>query len=156
MTDPTPVSRALSEMGIPHHVFVHPGPVTSLEQAAAEREQRPEQVVRSIVFRVAQGDYLMVLVAGASQVAWPTLRKHLGQSRLTTASEDEVRQATGYERGAVAPFGLPAPMRVLVDESVLAEETLSLGSGVRGTAIILSREALLRALGEVEVGQFAL
>ena len=156
MTNPTPVSRALTEMGIPHHVFVHPGPVTSLEPAAAERGQRPEQVVRSIVFRVAQGDYLMVLVTGAGQVAWPALRKHLGQSRLTTASEDEVRQATGYERGAVAPFGLPAPMRVLVDESVLAEETLSLGSGVRGTAIILSREALLRALGEVEVGQFAL
>lgn len=155
MTNSTPVSAALSALGIPHRVFVHPGPVTSLEQAAQERGQRPTQVVRSIVFRVGQGDFVMVLVAGARQVAWPALRKYLGQSRLTTASEEEVRQATGYERGAVSPFGLPAPMRVLVDESALAEDEVSIGSGVRGTTVILRRDDLQRALGEVEVGQFA-
>ena len=42
-------------------------------------------------------------------------------------------------------------MRILVDESVLAEEELSIGSGVRGTAVILDSRALLAALGDVEV-----
>ncbi len=142
-------------MGIPHRVFVHPGPVHSLEQAAQERGQHPDQVVRSIVFRVGQGEYVMVLVAGARQVAWPTLRRTLGQSRLTMAREDELRQVTGYSVGAVSPFGLPQPMRILVDESVFAADEVSLGSGVRGTTIILSSADLRRALGDVEIGRFS-
>jgi Cys-tRNA(Pro) deacylase len=152
--DETPVTRALAALSVPYRLFRHPGPIHSLEQAARERNQRPDQVVRSIVFRVAQGEYVMVLIAGARQVSWPALRRHLGQSRLTMASEDEVLAATGYERGAVSPFGLPAPMRVLVDESVLAQSEISIGSGVRGLTVILRSDDLRRALDDAEVGAY--
>jgi len=150
MTDLPPVARALDELQIPYHLFVHAGPVHSLEQAARERQQLPDQVIRSIVFRVSQDDFLMVLIAGDRQIAWPALRRYLGQSRLTLATEDEVRSVTGYERGAVAPFGLPQPLRILVDESVFTHEEVSLGSGVRGTAVIMTSFDLRCALGEVE------
>ncbi len=153
--DATPVTRALEVLNIPHRLFRHPGPVTTLEQAAAERGQQPEQVVRSIVFRVGQGEYVMVLVAGRRQVAWRELRRHLGQSRLTTATEAELLSATGYVAGAVAPFGLPAPMRVLVDESVWEPAEISLGSGERGATVILTSAALRQALPGAEVGRFA-
>lgn len=161
-SETTPVSEALTALGIPHRLFRHAGPVHSLEQAARERGQRPEQVIRSIVFRLAEGEYVMVLAPGGRQVSWPTLRRYLGQSRLTMASEDELLQVTGYPVGAVSPFGLPRrdasplgrPMRILVDEGVFAEEEVSLGSGVRGTTVILRSDDLRRALGDVEVGQF--
>jgi Cys-tRNA(Pro) deacylase len=146
----TPVGRALAEAGVAVREFRHAGPVLSLEQAAEERGQWPSQVVRSILFRLAAGAYAMVLVAGPRQVDWKALRRHLGQSRLTTASADEVRDVTGYEIGAVSPFGLPRPVRVLVDESVLGEDEVSIGSGERGTTVILSTADLLRALGEAE------
>lgn len=152
--DETPVTRALTELGIEHRLFRHPGPVTTLEQAAHERGQQPEQVVRSIVFRVGEGDFVMVLMAGRQQVAWRALRRYLGQTRLTTATEAELLAATGYAVGAVAPFGLPAPMRVLVDESVLAPEEVSLGSGERGATVILRSRDLRRALPHAEIGQF--
>ena len=51
MREPTPVSRALAQMNIPHREFRHPGLVRSLAQAAAERDQQPEQIIRSILFR---------------------------------------------------------------------------------------------------------
>lgn len=153
MSDTSPVSRALAGMDIPHAVFEHDGPVRSLQQAAAERGQQPQQVVRSLLFRVSEGEYVMALVAGPQQVNWRALRRALGQSRLTTASREEVLAVTGYEIGAVAPFGLPRPLPVLVDESVLAQEVVSIGSGVRGTAVILKTADLLpalRALGSVQ------
>jgi prolyl-tRNA editing enzyme YbaK/EbsC (Cys-tRNA(Pro) deacylase) len=96
----------------------------------------------------------MVLAAGARQVAWPALRRHLGQSRLTLATEDEVLTVTGYRLGAVAPFGLPRPVRVLADEGVFAPEAVSIGSGQRGVAVVLSSSELRRALGAIEVGRF--
>jgi Cys-tRNA(Pro)/Cys-tRNA(Cys) deacylase len=147
----TPVGLELQSRGIPCTEFTHAGPVRSLEQAAEERNQRPEQVVRSILFRLAQDSYLMVAVAGPRQIDWKALRQAVGQSRMTMASPDEVLQVTGYEIGAVAPFGLPTPMRIMLDESVLREDVVSLGSGVRGTAVVLSTADLRRALGEVEI-----
>ena len=154
MTDTPPVAHYLAAHGIPHRVFHHPGPVHSLEQAAQERGQQPNQVVRSILFRLTEGAYAMVLMAGPSQVDWRALRRFVGQSRLTMASEEEVLTVTGYPIGAVAPFGVPQPLRVLVDESVLAQQEISIGSGVRGATVIMQVVDLMRALGAVEVGRF--
>lgn len=151
MPEPPPVSMALQELGIHHRVFTHPGPVESLEQAAQERNQRPEQVVRSILFRLSQDTYVMALVGGPAQISWKALRKHVGQSRISMASEEEVLEVTGYVIGAVGPFGLRQPVRVLIDPGLLVQDELSIGSGVRGTAVILSSAALMQALPEAEV-----
>lgn len=154
MTSPPPVARFLQQQGIPHRIFRHPGPVNSLEQAAAERGQRPQQVVRSILFRLGAQEFALALVAGPAQVSWPALRKFLGQSRLTLATPEEVLAVTGYVTGAVGPFGLRQPVRMLVDETVLKEEEISIGSGERGVTIILRRDDLLAALGEYQVACF--
>ncbi len=155
MTDLPPVSQKLTSLGIPHRVFRHTGQVTSLEQAAAERGQVPGQVVRSIVFRLGEGRFAIVLVAGAAQVSWPALRAHFGQSRLTMADADEVMRVTGYRVGTVSPIGLATPLPVLMDANVLTHEEFSLGSGERNVAIILKREDFLRVPGDVVVGHFA-
>jgi Cys-tRNA(Pro) deacylase len=151
----SPVTIYLLEKNIPFRLFQHAGPVHSLEQAAQERGQSPDQVVRSLLFRLSQGRYVMVLIAGKRQVSWPILRKHLGQSRLTLATEAEVLAVTGYPLGAVSPFGLPQPLPILVDESVFTHQEISLGSGVRGTAVFLKVDDFIRALGTFDRVSFA-
>ena len=151
MTKSPPVSIELQKLDIPHRVFTHSGKVTSLEQAARERGQRPEQIVRSILFRIGDDEYVMRLVAGPAQISWKALRSYLGQSRLTMADKDEVLEVTGYPIGAVSPFGTARRLRVLVDPSVFVEEEISIGSGIRGTTVILKSADLKRALGEVEM-----
>lgn len=96
----------------------------------------------------------MVLAAGPHQISWPALRSYLGQSRLTLARPDEVLQFTNYPIGAVSPFGLPSPTRILVDRHVLDHGEISIGSGVRNTTVILQSQDLINALGEVEIGDF--
>lgn len=155
MSDLPPVARALTGLGLPFRVFRHPGPVASLEQAAAERGHNLDQVVRSILFRLGPGNFVMVLMAGPSQISWQALRSYLGQTRVSMASEEEVLAATGYRTGAVSPLGLPQPLRVLADESVFIPDELSIGSGERGVAVILSSVDLRKALPEIEIGRFA-
>jgi len=58
---------------------------------------------------------------------------------------------TGYPIGAVSPFGTTRKLRVLVDASVFVEEEISIGSGVRGTTIIMKSNDLKQALGDVEL-----
>jgi len=150
----TSATLFLDAHAIPYRLFEHTGPVESLEQAAAERGQRPGQVVRSILFRLGEGAFCMVLAGGPRQVSWPALRRHLNQRRLTMASPEEVLQVTGYRIGAVSPIGLPQPVPMLVDRLVLAEDEVSLGSGVRGLALVMLSADLLRALPQAEVGDF--
>ena len=151
MENQPPVSIALDKLGIAHTVFHHAGQVNSLEQAAQERNQRPEQVVRSILFRLSGDEYLMALAAGPKQISWKILRKYVGQSRLTMASEEEVLAVTGYRIGTVSPFGLPRPLRILIDQGVLMKDEISIGSGMRKTAIIMKVTDLHRALSEAEI-----
>ncbi len=87
--DIPPISIALEELRVPHKIFRHETPVTSFEQAASDRGQRASQIVRSILFRVSEDEFVMVLVAGPAQVSWKILRKHLGRSRISMATEEE-------------------------------------------------------------------
>jgi Cys-tRNA(Pro) deacylase len=151
----TPVTRYLDEMGIPYRFFRHLAAVHSLEQAARERGQRVDQIIRSILFRLSRGGFVMVLVAGEKQVSWHALRRFLGTSRISMATETEVLQVTGYPLGAVSPFATALPVRLLVDRGALQEAEISIGSGVRYTSVILKQADFQRALGQVEVGDFA-
>jgi Cys-tRNA(Pro)/Cys-tRNA(Cys) deacylase len=149
--DKPPASIALEKMNIPHQVFRHANPVFSLEQAASDRNQRPEQVVRSILFQVRPEEFVLILVAGPEQVDWRKLRQLVKRSRVRMATEEEVLEVTGYRVGTVSPFGVKTPVRVLLDESVLREDEVSMGSGVRNTAIVMKSSDLYQALGEPEI-----
>ncbi len=146
-----PASIALEKLSIPHRVFMHENPLESFEQAAAERDQRPEQIVRSILFQIRPEEFLMVLVAGRDQVDWRKLRQLVKRSRIRMATEEEVLAVTGYRIGTVSPFGTKTQVRILIDESVLREEEVSLGSGTRQMAIIMKSADIQRALGDPEI-----
>jgi len=159
MNDKPPASIALDQLGIPHRLFHHETPVSSFEQAASDRKQRPEQIVRSILFQIRPGEFLMVLMAGRAQIDWKKLRQLVKRSRVRMATEDEVLEVTGYRVGTVSPFGLKNQarpefdrrVRVLIDASVLREEEISIGSGVRNMTIVMKSEDVRRALGDVEI-----
>lgn len=146
MIEASRASRALDALGISHKVFRHAGQVLSIEQAAKESGQRAGQIVRSMLFRLGPGDYLMALVAGPEQISWKKLRRVVDQPRLSMASEAEVLEIIGYRIGTVSPFGLQRPIRILIDPGVLEESAISVGAGVPNTGIVLSTVDLLRAL----------
>ena len=150
-----PATQALDQLELPYSLFRHTESVSSLEEAASQRGQVPGQVVRSILFRVGEGHFVMGLMAGPAQISWAVLRKTLGQSRVTMAAEEEVLTVTGYRTGAVSPLGLSTPLRILADESVFLPETISIGSGQRGLAIVLRSADLRKALPGVEIGKFS-
>ncbi|MFM8875534.1 MAG: aminoacyl-tRNA deacylase [Anaerolineae bacterium] len=146
-----PVSLALEKLNIPHQIFRHETPVDSFEKAASDRGQRSSQIVRTILFRVSEDEFALALVAGPGQISWKLLRKLLGKSRITMATEEEVLTVTGYRPGTVGPFGLLKPVRMLVEAGLLKEKEVSIGSGMRDTAVIIKSADLLKALGDAEV-----
>jgi Cys-tRNA(Pro) deacylase len=153
MATSTTVTLALESLGIPYQLHIHKKPLRSLQQAARERGLEPTQIIRSLLFRCEDEAYVLVLMAGPRKVSWPMLRRHLGISRITTATSEQVRDVTGYPPGAVSPFGLSSPIRVLADRSILTHEWISIGAGIPNAGIILKREDLMKGL-DLEMGDF--
>jgi prolyl-tRNA editing enzyme YbaK/EbsC (Cys-tRNA(Pro) deacylase) len=57
-----------------------------------------------------------------------------------------VLDVTGYEPGAVSPYGLRREVRILADRTLLAQDTLSIGAGIRNAGVLLARDDLARSL----------
>lgn len=140
------VTRILDSLSIPHSLHIHETPLRSLAQAAEERGLQHDQIVRSLLFRLENQEYVLVLVAGPGKVSWSKLRKQLGVRRLTTARDTEVEEVTGFKPGAVSPLGLKSPIRILADQGICEQDIISIGAGIRNAGIILQREDLLRAI----------
>jgi Cys-tRNA(Pro) deacylase len=138
-------TAAVAESGVPHTVVRH-GPVASLEEAAAARGVPPSAVIKTLVVRRADDDFLLVLVPGDRGISWPKLRALLGVSRLSMPDAATARDATGYERGTITPFGALGGWPVIADSRVADAATVSIGGGAHGVAITLTGPDLLRAL----------
>ena len=119
MTDTAPGVLDLRRRGITHRI-IHPGHVTSVQEAAAACGVAPEQVVKTLVVRRGEGDHVLVLVPGDRSLSWPKLRTLLGVNRMTLPDADEALAATGYVRGTITPLGLDLP--VVADERIVGRE----------------------------------
>jgi len=145
--DERPAERAraaIDAAGIPYRLTEH-GPVNSLEEAAAARGVTPDRIIKSLVVRRADDDYLIVLVPGGRTISWPKLRALLGVNRLSMPSADTAFAVTGYVRGTITPFGSLHPWPVIADAAV-PQGDVSIGGGAHGVAFTVDREALVAAL----------
>lgn len=145
MTETAPGVLDAQRRGIAHRI-IHPGHVTSVEEAAAACGVTPDQVVKTLVVRRGEGDYVLVLVPGSRSLSWPKLRALLGVNRMTLPDSDEALAATGYARGTITPLGLDLP--VVADESLTGKE-ITLGTGQRDTVIALAADDVIAAYGAV-------
>ena len=145
VTGDTPALRAARELGVAHTV-VRTGPAASAEEAARLQGIPLAALLRTIVVRRGEDDYLFVLVPAGRRFDWPKLRTHLGVSRLSLPDADEAQRVTGYVRYTITPFGSTRPWPVLADASILEQAVLGIGGGARGVNIHLAPAALVASL----------
>lgn len=139
--------RAMDEAGIAYRRIAY-GRVNSLAEAADARGVPVSAVVKTLVVRRAEDDYLFVLVPGDRTIAWPKLRELLGVSRLSMPDAADALAVTGYERGTITPFGSLTRWPVVADERLLGRE-ISLGAGEHGVAVVLAADDALAALSAI-------
>lgn len=135
---------ALDDLGIEYAVTRH-GRVGSLAEAAEARGVEPRDIVKTLVVRRAEDDYVLVLVPGDREISWPKLRAHLGVSRLSMPDAALAKDATGYERGTITPFGATHTWPVIADVSIMGR-SVSMGAGGHGVAVTVSADEMLAAL----------
>jgi Cys-tRNA(Pro)/Cys-tRNA(Cys) deacylase len=142
----TPAIAAIEAAGTPHRV-VRTERARSAEESAAFQGIPVSALLRTIVVRRGDDDYLFVLVPAGRRFDWPKLRAHLGVRRLTLPDADEARAVTGYERYTITPFGSSRTWPVILDASATREPVVSIGGGGFGVNLHLAPNDLVAALG---------
>jgi prolyl-tRNA editing enzyme YbaK/EbsC (Cys-tRNA(Pro) deacylase) len=84
------------------------------------------QIAKSLVF-VCDGDPVVCIASGAHRVDVDLLADVIDCAEVRQASPDEVRAATGYPVGGVAPFGHDLP--TVMDEDLLEHDCVWAAAG---------------------------
>jgi Cys-tRNA(Pro) deacylase len=150
MTDDPAVVPAMAGVDIPYRV-VRTEIAGSAEESAALQDIELGSLLRTIVVRRAEADYVFVLVPAGRRFDWPKLRAHLGVRQLSLPDADEARAATGYERYAITPFGASHAWPVIADAAIVDRPIVAIGGGARGVNVHVAPADLVRFLGAAVV-----
>jgi Cys-tRNA(Pro) deacylase len=101
-----------------------------------------DQIVKSLVV-VCDGTPVVVMVPGSRRADFGKVARTVGAASAKIASPPVVREATGYDRGGVAPFALQRVSTVLCDRSLLSWKIVWTGAGSdRHMAALMPAELL--------------
>ena len=142
----TPALDAITASGIAHRV-VRTERASSAEESARFQGIETRQLLRTIVVRRGDGDYVFVLVPAGRRFDWPKLRELLGVRRMTLPDADEAREVTGYERYTITPFGSTTAWPVITDAAIVDEPVVAIGGGGFGINLHLAPADLIAGLG---------
>lgn len=146
----TPATIAIAASGIAYRI-VTTEPAGSAEESASMQGIPLGALLRTIVVRRGEDDYLFVLVPAGRRFDWPKLRAHLGVNRLSLPDADEAQRVTGYVRYTITPFGSTRAWPVLADASLMDEPIVAIGGGARGVNLHLAPADLVAALAAAVV-----
>jgi len=141
------LQRFIAERGIDAVILYPDRPTPTVPEAAEALGVRPQEIVKSLLFLVRREPWL-VIAAGEARVSYRLLREALGVSRrkLRLASAEEALAITGFEVGAMPPFGHLTPLPTLLDSlSVPSQDGRLLygGGGTQAAMLRLSVATLL-------------
>ena len=143
------VQAALRRAGLEIEVTELAESTRTAQEAAQAVGAEVAQIVKSLVF-LAEAEPVLILVSGANRVDPELVGKTLGRP-LRQARADEVRRATGFAIGGVAPVGLTRDLPVYFDASLLSFDRVWAAAGTPRSVFPIEPGELLRVTGAVPI-----
>jgi len=140
------VALLLQERGHPHPVVMLPATGKTSAEAAAGLDCSIAQIAKSILFRRREDDApVLVIASGANPVDEAKVAARVGT--LARADAKFVREKTGYAIGGVCPIGHATEPVTLIDEDLLALDSLWAAAGHPHAVFNLSPRELVELTG---------
>lgn len=145
MSDTARAEQDAAERDIPIEVLARPAS-GSLQEAAAVQGITPADIVKTLVVKRHDGNYLLALIPGDRQIDWAKLRGVVGVNKLRLPDADDALAATGYARGTITPFGAQGDWPVYADQTIVGRR-ISMGAGAPGRSLWVQADDLIRGFG---------
>lgn len=140
------VKLALQDRGVPRDIVELPESAHTAAQAASALGCAVAQIAKSLVFRTASGDAILVVASGAHRVDERRLAEAVGEP-VALADPEFVRERTGFAIGGVAPVGHLTPLPVWIDRDLLNHAEIWAAAGHPRTVFRLTPSELVALTG---------
>lgn len=122
----------LSEAEAKFRVIEHEAEGKS-EAISAIRGNRPEQAAKAMVLDVRGGGggkrQVLAILPGSARLDFDAVAAHFEARKCGFASPETAQALTGCVMGAVPPFALNPALSIVVEEDLLANDTLFFNAG---------------------------
>ncbi|MEE8391650.1 MAG: YbaK/EbsC family protein [Anaerolineae bacterium] len=143
MKGPVKVQAALKAAGLDVDVVRLQENARTAQLAADALDTALGSIVKSLLF-LADGEPVLVLVAGDRRADPAKLKKLLSARRVMIADAERVRSETGFSIGGVPPVGHRQPLLTWIDGSLGRFETVYAAAGHPRVVFPIAFEALVR------------
>ena len=140
------VQEALDAAGVTAEVRRLPESTHTAVAAAEVLGCSVGAIANSLVF-MADDAPLLVMASGAAKVDTALVAELVSASQVRRATPEEVREATGFPIGGVAPLGHPAPLRTLIDIELEQFPEIWAAGGTPDSIVGLTYIGLVTATG---------
>jgi len=145
---PERVQRVLQANGLAAREFA-PGSTATSVLAAQQLGVKVSQIAKSLLFIGKDGRFFLVVCPGDRRVSSSKL-KAVTAVKTRMAAAEEAYAATGFGPGGVCPFGLDPGIRILVDKSLSAFQTIYPAAGTDASGVPMTYAALMNITGAAE------
>lgn len=145
----TTVQRLLEGAGIAHRVATYDYDEEDLSAGpvALKIGMPLEQVWKTLALRGESGRVAICCLPSDVELDLKKAARALGEKKVAMLPLRELEPETGYLRGGCSPIGLKRRLPVLIDETVLVFEEVSVSAGRRGVQVILAPADLVACSG---------
>lgn len=117
------------------------------EHAAAAVGRPLEMVCKTLIVKDSDAAFWVAIVPGDQRFDARRMARAIGAKHADTADQKEAEQVTGYKVGGISPFAMRRKLPAVIEESLLALDTIIVNGGRRGVLIEMNTEELVRILG---------
>ncbi len=123
-------------------------PTPTVETAADAVGTTTDRIIKSLLFLIEDRP-ILVITPGTDRVDRKRIAQHfgVGRKRVKLADPPTVKRVTGYEIGAVPPFGHLQRLDVIIEERIFQQEVVYAGGGSKKTLLEVKPEEILRVTG---------
>jgi prolyl-tRNA editing enzyme YbaK/EbsC (Cys-tRNA(Pro) deacylase) len=123
-------------------------PTPTVETAAQAVGTSPDQIIKSILFLV-DSHPVLAIACGFSNIQRRVIADFygVGKKKVKLADSDTVLQVSGYEVGAMPPFGHRQRLNTVIDRRVLDLPSAYAGGGAENVLLQLKPQDILQVTG---------
>ena len=133
MSSKNSILDTLTSLNIPYEVLEHEPLLTMQDGLEIEKKLQIEPC-KNLLLVNRQQEFFLLMVAGDKRVKVSSLAKEINSSRLSFASDTDLKRLLDVTTGAVSPLDLVADtehkVKVLIDKELLSYEFIGCHPGI--------------------------
>lgn len=136
----------LRAQGVAFDVLTYAFSEVGADLAAAAVGRPLDACCKTLIVKAAGPSFYVAIVPGDQRFDTRKMAAAVGVKSADLAEPAEAERITGYHVGGISPFALRRKLPVLIEESLLALDTIIVNGGQRGVLLEMETQTVIRLL----------